>query len=56
VIGGLGSCVAEVLSENGAATKLTRFGCQDQFGESGEPVELYEKHGFSAAKIADRIG
>lgn len=56
VIGGLGSCVAEVLSESGAGVKLTRFGCQDQFGESGEPVELFEKHGFSAAKIAEKIG
>jgi transketolase C-terminal domain/subunit len=31
-----------------------KLGCQDQFGESGEPAELYEKHGFSASQIAKR--
>ena len=55
VIGGLGSAVAEVLAENGTGIPLERFGCQDQFGESGEPVELFDKHGFSAAKIAAKI-
>ncbi|MFN7684206.1 MAG: transketolase family protein [Oligoflexia bacterium] len=55
VIGGLGSCVAEVLAEAGSSVRLNRYGCQDQFGESGEPVELFEKHGFSAAKIAESL-
>jgi len=55
VIGGLGACVAEVLSELPQHGPLTRFGCQDQFGESGEPIELFEKHGFSASKIAQKL-
>jgi transketolase len=55
VNGALGSAVAEVLAENGSGSRLTRLGVQDIFGESGEPVELYEKFGFSAAKIAEKV-
>lgn len=53
--GGLGSAVAEVLADSGAGVKLTRLGVQDQFGESGEPVELYEKFGFSGPQIVQAI-
>jgi transketolase C-terminal domain/subunit len=31
------------------------LGIQDDFGESGEPVELYDKHGISAKMIAREI-
>jgi transketolase len=55
VIGGLGSCVAETLAELESHGKLMRFGCQDQFGESGDPRELYEKHGISAEKVASSV-
>ncbi|HUP58652.1 MAG TPA: transketolase C-terminal domain-containing protein [Bdellovibrionota bacterium] len=55
VIGGLGTCVAEALAKAGSPTRLMKFGVQDQFGESGEPVELYEKHGISGKAIASRI-
>ncbi|MBI3542991.1 MAG: transketolase family protein, partial [Deltaproteobacteria bacterium] len=55
VTGGLGSCVAEALAEAGTGTKLVRLGVQDMFGESGEPVELYEKFGFSGRQIAEKI-
>ena len=55
IIGGLGSAVAEVLAECGGQTQLTRFGVQDLFGESGEPVELYEKYGISGARVAQGI-
>lgn len=54
--GGLGSCVAEAMADNGVSgTKLVRLGVQDQFGESGEPAELYENFGLSASKIAEKI-
>ena len=46
IIGGLGSAVAEVLSEH-APAKLLRIGIRDQFGESGAPEALYEKYGLS---------
>lgn len=55
-MGGLGSAVAEALADHGVGgVKLVRLGVQDQFGESGEPVELYEKFGFSAKQIAEKV-
>ncbi len=43
IIGGLGSAVAEVLSENyPCITK--RIGIQDCFGESGDPEKQYQKN------------
>ncbi len=54
--GGLGTCVAETLAQNGLSNvKLQCLGVQDQFGESGEPAELYEKFGISAAQIEKTI-
>jgi transketolase len=55
VIGGLGSCVSDALSSQGSQTKLTKLGVQDLFGESGECDELYDLHGISGNKIAERI-
>lgn len=55
VVGGLGTAVSEVLAEEGWGGKLTRLGVQDTYGESGVPDELYEKYGFSANKIAQKI-
>jgi transketolase len=55
VIGGLGTCVAEALATQTNHPPLVKIGVQDIFGESGEPHELYEKHGLSAPKIVDRI-
>ncbi|MDP7263230.1 MAG: transketolase C-terminal domain-containing protein, partial [Candidatus Woesearchaeota archaeon] len=50
IIGGLGSAVAEVLSENYPCI-MKRIGLEDKFGESGKPAELYEKYGLDAASI-----
>jgi transketolase len=56
VNGALGSCVAEALAEDGrTGSRLVRLGVQDLFGESGEPLELYEKFGLSARKVAERV-
>jgi transketolase len=55
VIGGLGACVAEALAELESHPKLLKIGCQDEFGESGEPAELYEKHGLSGSQITQRV-
>jgi len=54
IIGGLGSAVAEVLSEQ-YPCRLTRIGMQDCYGESGKPAELYEKYGLSANHIVKTI-
>lgn len=55
VIGGLGSCVAECFAKLSKHPPLKKFGLQDVFGESGEPVELFEKHGFSGRAIAEQV-
>src|SRR3990167_4214252 len=50
IIGGLGSAVAEVLSENYPCI-MKRIGMEDCYGESGKPAELYDKYGLSAKHI-----
>ncbi len=50
IIGGLGSAVAEVLSEK-CPTKMARIGVKDQFGASGSPKLLLEKYGLTAKDI-----
>ncbi|MBN1897545.1 MAG: transketolase family protein [Spirochaetes bacterium] len=54
IIGGLGSAVAEVLSEN-EPVKIKRIGVMDVFGESGSPDELYQKYGFDKEGIMKSI-
>jgi len=54
VIGGLGSALAECLSQSGAAG-LLRLGVQDRFGESGLADELLEKHRLTGPLIAEDI-
>lgn len=54
IIGGLGSAVSEVLTENFPA-KLIRIGLPDVFGESGTPEALYKKYGFDSESLAKKI-
>ncbi len=54
IIGGLGSAVAEVLSENHPCI-MKRIGMQDRYGESGKPDELYKKYGLDAESIAEEV-
>ena len=54
VIGGLGSIVADVLCEN-QSKRLVKLGLQDQFPESGPPMELYEKYGLTSNKIYAKV-
>ncbi len=54
VIGGLGSTVAEVLSESYPA-KVVRIGVNDKFGQSGTPKELLKFYGLDAESFANRI-
>jgi len=51
IINGLGSAVAEVLSEC-APTWLERIGSRDEFGEVGQIEYLKERYGLTSAKIA----
>ena len=50
VIGGLGSAVCEVLSEE-CPVKVKRVGQKDTYGESGQPDELLEKYGMTEKDI-----
>ncbi len=54
VIGGLGSAVAEVLSENYPCL-MKRIGVKDVYAESGKPDELYRKYGLDAESIAEEV-
>lgn len=54
IIGGLGSTVSEILSEENP-TLLKRVGLNDTFPESGEPSELWDKYGLSSEKIKSVI-
>ncbi len=51
IIGGLGSAVAEVVSEKAPAL-MKRIGVNDTFGESGDGSELLAKYGLTAEDIA----
>ena len=53
IAGGFGGAVAELLSEF-SPTPLLRFGMRDRFGESGEPAELLDYFGLTAAKMLDQ--
>lgn len=54
IIGGLGSAVAEVVSENHPVPVL-RVGVQDKFGKSGKPDVLLEMYGLTAANIVAKV-
>ncbi len=51
ILGGLGSAVAEVLSERWP-THLKRVGIRDTFGESGPNDDLLSKYGLTPSDIA----
>lgn len=54
VIGGLGSAVCEVLSEN-RPTKVHRIGVNDTFGQSGNSDLLLDFYGLSSKKLTESI-
>jgi transketolase len=54
IIGGLGSAVAETLSEN-CPVRLKRMGIADVFTESGLHDELLDKYGLSVGDIVRTV-
>lgn len=54
VIGGLGSAVADVLSEN-YPTKLTKLGIKDKYGHSGSAKALLHEAGLDAEGIVNSV-
>ncbi|MBD7913887.1 transketolase family protein [Clostridium sp. Sa3CUN1] len=54
VIGGLGSAVSEVLTEE-MPVPVLKVGVQDVFGESGLPDQLLEAYGLTAANVVEKV-
>ncbi len=54
VIGGLGSAVCEILSEN-CPVKVSRIGINDTFGQSGNAKQLLSFYGLTADRLTDKI-
>ena len=54
IIGGLGSAVAEVLSENSPCL-MGRIGMRDEFGRSGKAEELMKIFGITADDIVKKV-
>ncbi len=52
VAGGFGGAVAELLG-NQLPTPIVRVGMQDRFGESGEPMELFDYFNMTGEHIAN---
>jgi transketolase len=55
IIGGLGSAVCEVLSEEYPHVPVCRFGVNDVFGESGSPDALFQHFGLNAGYVYRNI-
>ena len=54
IIGGLGDAVAsEIIC--GGVEKFMKIGINDEFGQSGKPVDLLKEYGLSGAQIAEKI-
>ena len=54
VMGGMGSVVAEFLSEF-SPTHILRIGVSDQFGVSGDYLEVYKRFGLERESLKERI-
>ena len=54
IIGGLGSAVCDVLSEN-CPTPVLKIGVMDEFGHSGPAVKLIEEFGLDGKGIAAKV-
>lgn len=52
--GGLGSAIAEVLAAE-CPSPIEFIGVRDLFGQSGEPTELFNFYGLSAAHVAEAM-
>ena len=54
IIGGLGSAISEVVSEE-CPVVVKKVGVKDTFGESGTPAELLKKYGLTAEDIVNSV-
>ena len=54
IAGGFGGAIAELLGEK-LPTPIKRIGMQDRFGESGKPLELFDKFELTGPQIAEQL-
>lgn len=54
ITGGLGGAVSEVLGEH-HPVPIERVGMPDSFGESGQPIELWQKYGLDRKAIISAV-
>lgn len=55
IAGGLGTCVAEVMAENGVHRKLVRMGIRDTYAQGASFPYLMDKHGIDAMALVRRV-
>lgn len=55
IIGGLGSCAAEVMAEQGIGKKLVRLGLKDVFSHGASRQYLMREHGIGAASLIKAV-
>jgi transketolase len=55
IIGGLGSCVAEVMAENGVGRKLVRLGLADVFAHGASRPYLMKEYGLDALALVRAV-
>jgi transketolase len=51
ILGGLGSAVAEVVSDTGSGAVVRRMGLEDKFAQSGDCEELLDLYGFGVEDL-----
>lgn len=54
-IGGLGTCVAEVMAENGIGKKLIKLGLKDTFSHGASKNYLMKEHGMDAMALVSAV-
>ena len=54
IAGGMGSAVAEILSQN-KPVPMAMMGIKDDFGQSGEPAELLDHYGLGVEAIVETV-
>ena len=55
VLGGLGTAVAELLTEHGVGARLSRMGLQDTYSHGASQDYLVKEHGLDAISLVGRI-
>jgi transketolase len=54
ILGGLGDTVASAIIGKGVE-KFRKIGINDEFGQSGKPLDLLKEYGLTGPQIAETI-